>query len=40
VSDVAGVELPLETELHHVAHLNHPRGQGVSLDCVDSVTET
>jgi sarcosine oxidase subunit beta len=40
VSAVTGVELPLETELHHVAHLNHPRGQGASLACIDSVTET
>jgi sarcosine oxidase subunit beta len=36
----AGLTLPIETELHHVAVLAHQPGQGASVACIDSVTET
>jgi glycine/D-amino acid oxidase-like deaminating enzyme len=36
----AGITLPIETELHHVAVCAHPAGQGASVACIDSVTQT
>jgi sarcosine oxidase, subunit beta len=36
----AGAGLPIETELHHVAVLSHPPGQGASVACIDSTTQT
>jgi sarcosine oxidase, subunit beta len=36
----AGIDLPIETELHHVAVLAHPPGGGASVACIDSVTQT
>jgi sarcosine oxidase, subunit beta len=35
-----GADLPIETELHHVAVLTHPPGQGASVACIDSTTQT
>jgi len=34
----AGVTLPIETELHHVAMLAHAEGHGASVACIDSTT--
>ena len=34
----AGVSLPIETELHHVAMLAHAEGHGASVACIDSTT--
>lgn len=34
----AGVRLPIETELHHVAMLAHPVGHGTPVACIDSTT--
>jgi glycine/D-amino acid oxidase-like deaminating enzyme len=36
----AGVVLPIETELHRVAVLAHPAGQGTPVACIDSTTQT
>jgi sarcosine oxidase, subunit beta len=36
----AGVVLPIETELHRVAVLTHPAGQGTPVACIDSTTQT
>ncbi len=36
----AGLKLPIETELHHVAVLAHRPGHGASVACIDSVTQT
>jgi glycine/D-amino acid oxidase-like deaminating enzyme len=36
----AGVDLPIETELHHVALLSHPAGGGAPIACIDSTTQT
>jgi sarcosine oxidase subunit beta len=36
----AGIDLPIETELHHVAILAHPPGAGASVACIDSTTQT
>lgn len=36
----AGLSLPIETELHHVAVLAHPRGGGAAVACIDSTTAT
>jgi sarcosine oxidase, subunit beta len=36
----AGLDLPIETELHHVAVLSHPPGQGAPIACIDSTTQT
>jgi len=36
----AGVFLPIENELHRVAVLAHPPGQGAPFACIDSVTQT
>ncbi|HEY1643410.1 MAG TPA: FAD-binding oxidoreductase [Streptosporangiaceae bacterium] len=36
----AGITLPIETELHHVAVCAHPAGHGASVACIDSVTGT
>jgi glycine/D-amino acid oxidase-like deaminating enzyme len=36
----AGVGLPIETELHHVAVLAHDPGQGTPVACIDSTTAT
>jgi glycine/D-amino acid oxidase-like deaminating enzyme len=36
----AGVALPIETELHRVAVLAHPAGQGTPVACIDSTTQT
>ncbi|MGO8956564.1 MAG: NAD(P)/FAD-dependent oxidoreductase [Streptosporangiaceae bacterium] len=36
----AGLKLPIETELHHVAILAHQPGLGASVACIDSVTQT
>ncbi|HEV8065886.1 MAG TPA: FAD-binding oxidoreductase, partial [Acidimicrobiales bacterium] len=36
----AGVEVPIEGELHHVAHAVHPRGAGAPIACIDSITGT
>jgi glycine/D-amino acid oxidase-like deaminating enzyme len=35
-----GVVLPIETELHRVAVLAHPAGQGTPVACIDSTTQT
>jgi sarcosine oxidase subunit beta len=35
-----GADLPIETELHHVAVLSHPPGQGAPVACIDSTTQT
>jgi glycine/D-amino acid oxidase-like deaminating enzyme len=35
-----GVELPIETELHRVAHLRHAPGAGAPVAVIDSVTST
>jgi sarcosine oxidase, subunit beta len=40
VAASAGLKLPIETELHHVAVLAHRVGQGASVACIDSVTQT
>jgi sarcosine oxidase, subunit beta len=40
VATSAGLKLPIETELHHVAVLAHPPGRGASVACIDSVTQT
>src|SRR5258708_22724181 len=36
----AGIDLPIETELHHVAVVRHPPGGGASVACIDSTTQT
>ena len=36
----AGLCLPIETELHHVAVLAHPQWAGAPFACIDSVTQT
>lgn len=36
----AGVDLPIETELHKVAVLAHGRWQGAPVACIDSITQT
>ena len=36
----AGVVLPIETELHRVALLAHPAGEGAPVACIDSTTQT
>jgi glycine/D-amino acid oxidase-like deaminating enzyme len=36
----AGVVLPIETELHRVAVLAHPAGQGTPVACIDSTSQT
>jgi sarcosine oxidase, subunit beta len=36
----AGITLPIDTELHRVAVCAHPAGQGASVACIDSVTQT
>jgi glycine/D-amino acid oxidase-like deaminating enzyme len=36
----AGIDLPIETELHHVAVVRHPPGGGASVACIDSITQT
>ena len=36
----AGLDLPIETELHHVALLSHPPGHGAPIACIDSTTQT
>jgi len=36
----AGIDLPIETELHHVAVVEHPAGAGARLACIDSMTQT
>jgi sarcosine oxidase, subunit beta len=36
----AGVDLPIETELHQVALLSHPAGGGAPIACIDSTTQT
>src|SRR5262249_54849302 len=36
----AGIELPIETELHKVALVRHPAGGGASIACIDSVSQT
>ena len=36
----AGLKLPIETELHHVAVLEHRVGRGAPVACIDSVTQT
>jgi len=35
-----GIDLPIETELHHVAVVRHPPGDGATLACIDSMTQT
>jgi sarcosine oxidase subunit beta len=36
----AGVDVPIECELHHVAHAVHAAGTGAPLACIDSITGT
>ncbi len=36
----ADVDLPIETELHHVAVVQHHAGGGASVACIDSTTQT
>jgi sarcosine oxidase, subunit beta len=36
----ADIILPIETELHRVAVLSHPAGQGAPVACIDSTTAT
>ncbi|HWG61424.1 MAG TPA: FAD-binding oxidoreductase [Streptosporangiaceae bacterium] len=36
----AGVDLPIETEFHQVAVLTHEAGQGATVACIDSTTQT
>ncbi|MGN6792802.1 MAG: NAD(P)/FAD-dependent oxidoreductase [Streptosporangiaceae bacterium] len=36
----AGIDLPIETELHHVALVAHAAGAGAGLACIDSITHT
>jgi sarcosine oxidase subunit beta len=36
----AGIDLPIETELHHVAVLAHAANAGASVACIDSTTQT
>ena len=36
----AGIGLPIETELHHVAVLAHPAGAGARVACIDSANQT
>jgi len=40
LSSTVGLCLPIETELHHVAVLAHPRWAGAPFACIDSVTQT
>ena len=35
-----GVDLPIETELHHVAVIAHAAGAGARVACIDSTTQT
>jgi glycine/D-amino acid oxidase-like deaminating enzyme len=36
----AGIDLPIETELHKVAVVRHPPGGGAGVACIDSTTQT
>lgn len=36
----AGIDAPIETELHHVAVVRHRPGEGASVACIDSTTQT
>lgn len=36
----AGIDLPIETELHRVAFVRHPPGGGPCVACIDSTTQT
>jgi sarcosine oxidase subunit beta len=36
----AGIDLPIETELHRVAFVRHPPGGGSCVACIDSITQT
>jgi len=36
----AGIDLPIETELHHVAVVAHQPGAGAGVACIDSMTQT
>ncbi|HUZ54562.1 MAG TPA: FAD-binding oxidoreductase [Streptosporangiaceae bacterium] len=36
----AGIDLPIETELHKVAVVRHPDGGGAGVACIDSTTKT
>lgn len=36
----AGVDVPIELELHHVAVLRHKQGSGAPVACIDSTTAT
>jgi sarcosine oxidase, subunit beta len=40
LAQTAGLELPIETELHKVAVLAHGPADGASIACIDSVTQT
>jgi sarcosine oxidase, subunit beta len=40
LAGTVGVSLPIETELHQVAVLAHPRWAGAPFACIDSVTQT
>jgi sarcosine oxidase, subunit beta len=35
-----GIDLPIETELHHVAVVRHLPGDGATVACIDSMTQT
>jgi len=35
-----GIDLPIETELHHVAFVRHPPGGSPGVACIDSTTQT
>ena len=34
------IDVPIETELHHVAVVRHPLGVGAGVACIDSTTQT
>jgi glycine/D-amino acid oxidase-like deaminating enzyme len=36
----AGIDLPIETEVHHVAFIRPPPGGGPCVACIDSTTQT
>jgi len=36
----AGIDVPIETELHNVAVVRHPPGGGARVACIDSTTQT
>jgi len=36
----AGIDLPIDTELHKVAIVRHPPGGGAGIACIDSTTQT